>query len=414
MVGCLHYFFENMMKILYVSNYCNKETLEFYNKKGNLTFSPAAIKYSYLIYQGLKADSRIVLSSIFAPSFGDYLRTKILFFRPIYNKNENCRYLSCINIPVLKQIAITILICIYALIWLCRNFFSPKKIVVLSSLQLPFLLGVIPLKLFGIKIVSFVPDLPSFQYEYSSTNINGFERILLPIYKYVIKKMCISISYYVFITKYMKEKFPSRPFSIMEGMVPVYTSNYRQDKLKIRTIMYAGSLYRSMGIGELLDAISLLEKCDVQFLFFGDGDMKEEIIRRGENDNRIVYGGMLSNNQIIEYEQKVHLLINPRPTKYKYTEYSFPSKLMEYMQSGTPVLTTRLAGISEDYFDKMYFIDDETPNGMKDAIEFCLAKSDEELSDKGKIARSYVIKTKNCVEQMNRVFKEIEDTLFVY
>ena len=62
----------------------------------------------------------------------------------------------------------------------------------------------------------------------------------------------------------------------------------------------------------------------------------------------------------------------------------------------------------------MNFIDDETPNGMKDAIEFCLAKSDEELSDKGKIARSYVIKTKNCVEQMNRVFKEIEDTLFVY
>lgn len=402
-----------MLQVLYISNYCNERTLKHYSLKDG-AYSPSAIKFSYLLCKGLKLNPKISLKSIFAPSFGDYFRTKVLYFKPIYRKNSDYRYLSCINLPIVKQIVISILIHLYALKWLFCNIASTnKKVVVLSSLQLTFLLGVIPLRLLGVKIVSFVPDMPSLQYEYSSSSLNGLERKLLSIYKYIMEKMYTFISYYVFITEYMKEKFPSRPFSIMEGMVSEFPQNHQYEKLRTRTIMYAGSLYRSMGIGELLDAINLLKESDIQFFFFGTGEMVDEIIRRGESDKRIIYGGILSNNQIMKYEQQVHLLINPRPTKYEYTQYSFPSKLMEYMQSGTPVLTTRLAGIGMDYSDKLYFIDKESPVGIKEAIEFCLAKSDKELSQRGKIAKDYVLKNKNCGTQVNRVFKEIEKALFV-
>ncbi len=65
------------------------------------------------------------------------------------------------------------------------------------------------------------------------------------------------------------------------------------------------------------------------------------------------------------------------------------------MVSGTPVLTTRLAGIPDDYLDKMYFIDDETSEGFKNAILKCYEKPEHELVNFGREAQSYVLNYKN-------------------
>jgi hypothetical protein len=68
---------------------------------------------------------------------------------------------------------------------------------------------------------------------------------------------------------------------------------------------------------------------------------------------------------------------------------------MEYLASGTPVLTTRLPGIPDDYSDKMFFIDLETVEGIKDSMLNCLSKSQVELNLFGYNAKLYVTKNKN-------------------
>ena len=70
----------------------------------------------------------------------------------------------------------------------------------------------------------------------------------------------------------------------------------------------------------------------------------------------VKYKGVAPNAVIVEEELKATLLVNPRPTGEEYTKYSFPSKNMEYMASGTPVLTTCLPGMPAEYNEYVYLL----------------------------------------------------------
>ena len=48
---------------------------------------------------------------------------------------------------------------------------------------------------------------------------------------------------------------------------------------------------------------------------------------------------------------------------------------MEYMASGTPVLTTRLPGMPAEYYPYVEFIDEETPEGIARALKRVLSRS---------------------------------------
>ena len=41
--------------------------------------------------------------------------------------------------------------------------------------------------------------------------------------------------------------------------------------------------------------------------------------------------------------------MNPRSADAEYTKYSFPSKTIEYLATGVPVVMNRLPGIPEEY-----------------------------------------------------------------
>ena len=52
----------------------------------------------------------------------------------------------------------------------------------------------------------------------------------------------------------------------------------------------------------------------------------------------------------------------------EYTKNSFPSKNMEYMVSRTPIMTTKLPGMPEKYDPYVYFIEDESPDGIANVL----------------------------------------------
>ena len=102
------------------------------------------------------------------------------------------------------------------------------------------------------------------------------------------------------------------------------------------------------------------------------------------------------------------VLINPRPSDEEYVRYSFPSKTMEYMSTGTPVLTTALPCIPEEYRPYLYFIQEETPGGIATALRQVLSRSDEELFEKGCRARRFVLEQRNNVVQAAKVLDMLE------
>jgi glycosyltransferase involved in cell wall biosynthesis len=105
-------------------------------------------------------------------------------------------------------------------------------------------------------------------------------------------------------------------------------------------------------------------------------------------------------------EDRAKLLINPRPVNGKLdTRYNFPSKLMEYMQSGRPVITTRLLGIPEEYDGYMYFFEDDTKQKLAQGIRQVLSEDEARLSAFGSRARKYVNENKNSRVIAKKIFR---------
>ena len=70
---------------------------------------------------------------------------------------------------------------------------------------------------------------------------------------------------------------------------------------------------------------------------------------------------------------------------------TFPSKIFEYMLSGTPVITTRLNGFNSEYYDTMYFVEDNTVNELVTGIKMVLSQTPEQLRQKAYSAYRLVL-----------------------
>ena len=81
---------------------------------------------------------------------------------------------------------------------------------------------------------------------------------------------------------------------------------------------------------------------------------------------------------------------------------------MEYMGSGTPLLTTRLAGIPEEYFDYIYITEEETEAGLSRKLKEILNKPLEELHEKGLRAKEFAMNNKNNVIQAKKITDMLE------
>ena len=189
--------------------------------------------------------------------------------------------------------------------------------------------------------------------------------MLIPLYINLSKRIVRINDFYVYITKYMENSFGNKPYRIIEGFTDAAINlKVGNNYINKNAIMYAGALFEKFGLRVLLDAFCEIDG-NYELWLFGNGDMEKEIELYSLRDTRIKYFGNRPNDEILEFEKKAKLLVNPRFTDNEFTKYSFPSKLMEYMSSGTPVLTTKLLGIPDDYFDKMFYIEIENKEGFK-------------------------------------------------
>ena len=115
--------------------------------------------------------------------------------------------------------------------------------------------------------------------------------------------------------------------------------------------------------------------------------------------------GVRPNSEIVYEEQRAALLINPRPSAEEYTKYSFPSKTMEYLVSGTPVMTTKLSGIPKDYDGYLYWIEDETSDGIEKALKEFFKIDKTTRYDSGKRSREFVMNNKSNVVQAKKIIE---------
>ncbi len=173
---------------------------------------------------------------------------------------------------------------------------------------------------------------------------------------------------FVFLTEAMKDLFEPKPYTVMEGFLPTSQFDYSNTRVP-KSVLYTGSLNRAYGFGTLLDAFSSIPDPDAQLWICGVGDMEEAVKNAAKQDPRIQFKGFLPKSEVSALQTQCDVLVNPRTDEGEYTKYSFPSKTMEYLLSGSKVVMYRLPGIGDEYYRFIRTVDQPGPGAMAKALQ---------------------------------------------
>lgn len=253
------------------------------------------------------------------------------------------------------------------------------------------------------KIYLIITDLPQFM----DLGQSRVKAALKKIDWQSIKKMQKKFDGFILYAEKMAEylEIPSNKWILMEGSYDT-AEQITAVKEKKKAVMYSGKLDEQYGIKMLVDAFMSIQDSDIELWITGGGNTEGYIKACAKKDNRIKFYGFLPSRQdVLQKQAEASLLVNMRLPSELASGYCFPSKLFEYMATGTPVLSFDIAGIPREYLQYLYVVKQETVDALAKAIEETLSLDEASLQEQGNGAREFVINEKNTKTQCSKMWK---------
>lgn len=401
------------MDIIYLSSSCSDKKFDELRKKGITRKLPQAQKYHNLLMEGLAKNIDGNLYSISAFPVNRTWTKRIRF-----NKEEesygNIKYIygGFLNLPILRQIS---------------RFVGSKreirkirkngntKIIICDILNQSLAKAArVCGKKYGIPVIGIVTDVPG--------HVSGARRKTYSFVRKMIgdyagrkaQKDMVNYDAYLFLTEAMNDVVNKRnkPYIMLEGHCDSkmeLAENIISEKSVPKIVMYAGGIHKEFGIERLVHAFLRGEFSDWELHIYGDGNYQNDLRELAEKCSNVKYFGVRPNSEIVEAQLKATLLINPRLTDAEYVKYSFPSKTLECMASGTPLLTTKLPGMPCEYYPYVYMFEDETEEGMMYTLKKILSISEEDHYDFGTKAKEFVVSEKTNIKQAHKLVNFIKE-----
>lgn len=362
-----------------------------------------AQKYNRLLQQGIKLNGVEVIAISTPPVTVVNTTKKMLKVKNSCEKGVLYKYTPVINIRAIKNIVFTVSSFLKGL----RFLFKKKSAVVCDILNVSASIGTISAaKVLHRPVIGIVTDIPELM-------VTGHSKKQVELCHSIISK-CDG---YVFMTEPMNERLNSshKPYTIIEGIADVSQINIAHNKNNhIKKCMYAGLLDAEYGVKSMVEGFLSVDVRDTELHLFGSGPYVEELKEVLDAHKNIVFHGSVLNSEVVRMEKECDLLINPRPSVGEFTKFSFPSKIMEYMSSGTATMATRLPGIPNEYYDYLIPIEKEDSEGIKTVLSTVLKSADYDLENKGKKAQSWITENKNSKKQGERILDLISRTILGY
>lgn len=303
-----------------------------------------------------------------------------------------------INIPVIKQISIIRNLKKQLKKSLAQKEFSEATLIVYNTMTI-FAKPVLDIaRRKGLKCVAVVADLP-IKYRKNfirkiedRRQINAIRRFdaLIPLTEHIAKDFA-----------------PNTPYCVVEaGCNPDdYRNQGKQASIdNVKTIVFSGTLNQLSGIELLLEAMRLIKKQDIVLNIYGDGPLRQYVEEQSKNRRNVNYFGRIPNDQMLKAQSNASLLVCPRKADDFTTKYTFPSKVLEYICAGVPVLANRLMGIPAEYEDYIFYTNSEMPEDWAQMLEQILsAENYENYKHKALLAKEYVLNAKSWQIQTQRV-----------
>lgn len=167
-------------------------------------------------------------------------------------------------------------------------------------------------------------------------------------------------------------------------------------------ILYTGALSTRAGINLLVDAFELVKHPHAELWICGQGH-NSYVERMASQSSRIKFFGLVSEADIQEMYKNATILVNPRPTKALDYNANFPSKVLEYLSYGKPVISTWTNGLCPEYRQVLVILEEETKEGLADAIDSTLSYNSKMLVEWGDRIKTFLEETRLWQRQAEKL-----------
>lgn len=371
------------------------------NSRESIQYAANTLQWDYI--KGIENVINDNIDLITMPIIGTWPKgyKKIIVHQKSFLNGElhSCKMVGFINLPIIRQLTSGRNLYYWVKKW-AETDCDGEKTIIAYSYRVSGCLGKIKKRYPKINCILVLPDLPEFTYmNHSDSMIYGYLR------KYNQKVLASVINYFnriVVITRQMAERLCIEDKSIViEGMVDSSRSDKKFHKSDDFNIAYTGTLTRAYGVMDLVNAVLEIGDPNLFLTICGGGETESEIREISEKNSNIIYKGMVSPQEAQLVQQKSDLLVNPRKNDKEYTQYSFPSKILQYMRSGTPVLCYRLDGIPEEYDKYLLYIDANEKLAV--SIKRIMNMDRMKLFNFGITASEFVASNKNNTVQCKKI-----------
>ncbi len=397
----------NRIDIVYFSSACPQNMFDEYFKAGLIQKLPQAQRFNLMLIKGLAANEGVTVHAISMPSFfyqhpalTDFKRTAVeqdgvSYVIPGFSYGRRRRFDVYCNTK--KEIN--------RILEECKGH---DVVFIVDALNQT--LGTVARRsarrhrILTLGIVTDVPTHRSLARFDKSNKIALFKHHILSLINLNFLRHYHS---YMFLTEAMNKviNVRKRPFIVIEGMIEndFKEKDYLTQTPEKKVLLYAGGIHREFGIPLLVEAFLKAAVPDAILRIYGNGNYMEKLTDISKNHANVEYLGTTTIDIIHEEQRKAFLLVNPRLTDADYVSYSFPSKTLECMASGTPLLMTRLPSMPDEYKPFVFLFEQENPESFSKTLSETLNLSLNTLNENGRNARNFVLSNKNNVLQAKKL-----------
>lgn len=341
-------------------------------------------------------------------------KSKKLFFGKQETQLKNglkVHSLSHINFGALKIATLGISAALRTFAWAVRNRKVDRRVVICYNLTAPPAWPIsLVSKIIQLDLVPFIGDIYVPGEVVKDTflrriEFNGQKRLIPKVDGLLIANQAI-----------VEDFAPNRHSLLLEGGVMESLvrrfENHPRTSVKGFHIVYAGQLSILNGVTLLLDAMKLLDEPDIKVSILGGGEYASKVQEAAEQDSRITYLGLCNHEEVLRTYEQADLLVNLRRTDYQTHRYVFPSKVVECLATGRPLLTTCTGHIEKEFGDLVFLLRDESPLALAEAIRKLAKMTKEERESVGAKAKNHVLEHKTWEGHVCRIQNYLDQNVF--
>jgi len=358
----------SIIRIIYIGYVVPEEEVE-----KNQAVSAPANAMGLGILKSLFDEFGDSLYSINIKPVAGYRRSKTLFVKrtkEILFDGFTTFSVGFVNLPLIKQVTIILSIAMRMaiLLWSLRTCHKVLVITVNSN-------AIVSIPVYLTKVIKKTTKI-CYMSDYPLQNArtkNPFRNLGIACDNFIRKR---SLKMYqasiTFVKKCADYFMPAKPTLVIDhifderGYRERLEANVSAQEGVVR-IVYTGSLNENYRIQEMMECIEYLPS-NYMLEFYGKGPLMNTVAKFAKNNPRVKYCGFLLPKDIPFVQMNASILITLLRSDLPLSEFAIPSKIVGYLASGRPVISSRAESIPEKYRKYLNFVDSEEPKDIATKI----------------------------------------------